>query len=143
VFFKGRNDFLCALVQLHGRSVLSEKGMNDSIFIKAGHQFKRVRFTDILWLEANRNYVNVFCREQVLRSFITLEKMSTYLPQELFCRIHRSYIVLIGAVERFDASVLWISDRQLPIGKRYKNALIDRVVVASPAPLSHPLPTNR
>ncbi len=91
----------------------------DFIFLKADGVNHRVVFDDILYIEGCGNYIKVHMRE---RRLLVLERMSGILkrlPEELFLRIHKSYIVPISKVEAVKEGKIKIGENVLPIGNSY------------------------
>jgi len=105
------------------------------IFIKNNSSLVRVKYDDILWIEALENYVvlNTF-REKYTIHF-TMKSIADRMPSDKFMRIHRSYIVnfsKISAIE--DNSVIIKIDngnKLIPIGKSYKEKLLNDINLIS------------
>lgn len=100
----------------------------EEIFIKKNSTLVRLKYDDILWVEALENYVifNTF-REKYTIHF-TMKAIEQRLPINKFTRVHRSYIVNTSAIDVIeDNSVLIKTDdgnRSIPIGKSYKDKLM-------------------
>lgn len=95
----------------------------DNIFLKADKKVYQVQYQDILYLEGLGSYVKFHLNDQVI---ITLERLSNYeksLPQNLFVRIHKSYIVNIKKIEVIEGNMVKINGQELPIGSVYKSNL--------------------
>lgn len=72
-----------------------------------------------------------------------MELIQNYLPKELFCRIHRSYIVSLERVRAFDNFKVWLYPppeskvyrpglarlEELPLGKNFRKAIRDSVAI--------------
>jgi DNA-binding LytR/AlgR family response regulator len=56
-----------------------------------------------------------------------MRNMETALPAERFVRIHRSYIVSKSHIEAIQNNAVVIGQKQLPIGKNYKE-LVQSIV---------------
>jgi len=93
-------------------------------YIKADKKMHKVYLKDIILFEALKDYVKVICKK---KSLITKHPISAFeekLPADQFIRIHRSYIVSIAKIEAFNSTEIDIADRQLPIGRSYKNQVL-------------------
>lgn len=66
---------------------------------KAGKKIIDVQ--DILWIEADRNYVHIYTADQSFKLRQTLASLSKELDEQQFYRIHRSRIVNKNAIESF------------------------------------------
>jgi len=95
----------------------------DTIFIKDGHQQVKVRSSDILYLEALKDYTTVVTkakRYHVLASLGNLLKTPSF---EGFLRVHRSYAVQPHFIDKMTSSELLIDGVAVPIGRSYKETV--------------------
>ena len=47
------------------------------------------------------------------------------LPEEVFLRIHRSYIVYVPNIEAFSSISVEVPGKEMPIGRNYKNETLN------------------
>lgn len=90
------------------------------IFVKSGFDTVKVFFKDILFIEAKSEYVCIHTVQQKIMTLLSLQKCGDRLPPGQFSRIHRSYIVSIGRIERIQNNMVKIASHNLPIGKNYR-----------------------
>lgn len=105
--------------------------MQEFLFFKIEKTYVRLWFSEILYIQAENKYVTIFTPQ---RSYLTLSSMNhieKMLPSELFCRIHRSYIVSLEHICRFDNELVYIGDKKIPIAEQYKNILKNSVVIVN------------
>jgi hypothetical protein len=57
--------------------------------------------------------------EEKLLSRLTMTEAEALLPPPAFVRIHRSYLVASGKVERIGRDTIWVAGRELPVGAGY------------------------
>jgi DNA-binding LytR/AlgR family response regulator len=103
--------------------------MQDFLFFKIEKAYIRLWFSEILYIQAENKYATIVTPQ---RSFLTLSSMNhieKMLPSELFCRIHRSYIVSLGHICRFDNELVYIGDKKIPLAEQYKNVLKNSVII--------------
>lgn len=84
---------------------------------------------DILYVEALGNYVKIVRRSggHVLTR-TNLKTVTDLLPENRFLRIHRSYVVAVGAVESFTRSRVTLRGGvALPVGQQYAAVLLERL----------------
>ncbi len=102
--------------------------VNDEIFIKKGANLVKMRFTDILWVEALENYVILNTAEEKFTIHFTMKAIEKKLPRPSFTRIHRSYIVNTKNITVIKDNAVEISyddiTQSIPIGKSYKENLM-------------------
>ncbi|HEX5552314.1 MAG TPA: response regulator transcription factor [Chitinophagaceae bacterium] len=89
----------------------------DYLFIKHASKLVKVRFGDILYLEAQKDFVKfVTGNEELLAEEL--------LPDISFLRVHRSYIVSIDAITAIFGNIIEIGSCQIPIGANYKETVM-------------------
>jgi DNA-binding LytR/AlgR family response regulator len=110
------------------KSNLSTIG-KEEIFIKKNSSLVRLKYDDILWVEALENYVifNTFSEKFTIH--FTMKAVELKLPSAKFARVHRSFIVNTSAIKEIDdnAIIIQTSDgnKAIPIGKSYRDKLMN------------------
>jgi DNA-binding LytR/AlgR family response regulator len=89
------------------------------IFLKSNKKMVKIFLDDILFIEAQKNYLLVVTKDHSLLCYQSISHMAERLPSDLFLRIHRSYIIAIRYVEQFTSSSVIIQKKLLPIGKSF------------------------
>lgn len=101
------------------------------IFIKNNSSLVRVKFEDILWIEALENYVVVNTFKEKYTIHFTMKSIADKMPSDRFMRIHRSFIVNFSKIKVIeDNSVVIKTDngnKVIPIGKSYRDKLMDDI----------------
>jgi DNA-binding LytR/AlgR family response regulator len=100
----------------------------DEIFIKKNSTLVRLRYDDILWVEALENYVIFNTFDDKYTIHFTMKAIEQKLPLDKFTRVHRSYIVNTGSIEIIEDNSVLIrthdGTKTIPIGKSYKDKLM-------------------
>ncbi|WP_422106429.1 LytR/AlgR family response regulator transcription factor [Winogradskyella sp.] len=112
------------------REVLVSNGDTEAyIFIKTDgkHNFNKVFLEDILFVEGLKNYVSVQLKEEQIITYSTLKHLSERLPNNQFIQIHKSYILALAHITRIENDAVWIEERQLPIGNRYRKSFFEMI----------------
>ncbi|MDE5633728.1 MAG: LytTR family DNA-binding domain-containing protein [Muribaculaceae bacterium] len=106
-----------------GRQPVESSSMpKDILTLKVEHKNVVLDTGEIIYIEAMDNYVKVFRRNRpMVMSQITMKEMETLLPHGRFIRVHRSFIVALGAIDRFSNRQIFIHglDRHIPVGRKY------------------------
>jgi DNA-binding LytR/AlgR family response regulator len=102
----------------------------EEIFIKKKNStLVRLRYDDILWVEALENYVTVNTFKEKFTIHFTMKAIENKLPIGKFKRVHRSYIVNIKQIQQIEDNNVIIkvdnSSKVIPIGKSYRDNLMD------------------
>ncbi len=90
--------------------------MNDYIFVKNNYVFVKIRLEDILYAEADNNYVQLVTTEKKLLLRLSLSQLLEKINYRSMVRIHRSYAVNINMIQSFFR----------PGSELAKNAIADR-----------------
>ncbi len=100
----------------------------NEIFIKKNSALVRLKYEDILWVEALENYVifNTFSDKYTIH--FTMKAIEQKLPSNRFTRVHRSYIVNTSSIKVIEDNSVIIKThdgaKSIPIGKSYKDKLM-------------------
>ncbi len=101
--------------------------LNDRIFVRHNEVMVKIIIADILYLEADRNYCQVFTKNSSYLLVNTLKNMEDKLPSEQFQRIHRSYIVNVNHVDEVAQNHITVEGKILPLSKELRKDLLDRL----------------
>lgn len=103
---------------------LQEKPEDDSIVIKSGYKLYKINYSDLLYIEGQREYVTFHTTKQRITTLSALKDLEEKLPSGQFIRIHKSYIISIKHIDLIDKNILHIADKKLPIGGSYREELL-------------------
>jgi DNA-binding LytR/AlgR family response regulator len=91
--------------------------------IKEGTTKHVVPLSDILYIEALKDYSKVVTATKKILTLSKLKHFLDKLPPQQFTRVHRSYAIAINKVQRSDSNDVYINNQQIPIGKTFKQSL--------------------
>ncbi|MFY0629647.1 MAG: response regulator [Flavobacteriaceae bacterium] len=103
--------------------------MNDRLFIRHKGQMVKVLLSEILYVEADRNYCKVNTEKQAYLLSVPLRNIESQLPPDKFIRVHRSFVVnlqKIDAVSEYN-EFLTIQSFRIPIARRTKEEVMKRL----------------
>jgi DNA-binding LytR/AlgR family response regulator len=95
----------------------------DHIFVKSNLKKRKIYINQIKWIEALGDYVKLITSD---KSFVILSTMKAFeneLPKEVFLRIHKSYIVNLKKIERYDSKYVEVEKMKLPLSRTRKTQL--------------------
>jgi DNA-binding LytR/AlgR family response regulator len=98
----------------------NEAPEDDHLFIKSSKKTYRVKFDDILYIEALGDYVKIFTTERMIVSYQSLKNLEMILSPKNFPRIHKSFIVSLSKIDVIEGSHVKIRDKMLPVGNNFK-----------------------
>lgn len=101
------------------------------IFIKKNSSLVRIKYNDILWIEALENYVVINTINDKFTIHFTMKSIENQLPSIKFKRVHRSFIVNISRITSIEDNsvIIKLNDvkKVIPIGKSYKEKLLNEI----------------
>lgn len=106
---------LFASIQIALKSTANPE--TDFLLIKENNTNLKLNFDDILYIEGNSNYINIFTKTQKVITRQSLEWAELELPENLFMRVHRSYIVNLREVQRTNAKSVFIGEMEIPVSR--------------------------
>ncbi|HSC38999.1 MAG TPA: response regulator, partial [Chitinophagaceae bacterium] len=98
--------------------------MNDCIFVKSNYAFVKIRLADILYMEAENNYVQLVTAEKKLLLRLPLSQLLEKVRYKPLVRIHRSFAVNMEAMQSFTDQEIMVNKIPLPIGRSYKEEFL-------------------
>ncbi|MCB0396750.1 MAG: LytTR family transcriptional regulator [Flavobacteriales bacterium] len=98
------------------------------IFIHTGKHFQRLELSEVLWVEALKDYILLYTNDTRYIVNRTMKEIEKKLMPYNFCRVHRSFIVNMSHISAIHSTSLMLGDqKEIPIGKMYRELLLDRV----------------
>jgi DNA-binding LytR/AlgR family response regulator len=97
------------------------------IFIKDGITNHKISFNEILYVQAYGNFAKIYTTKQTIVASVTMKHLEDELPENLFTRVHKSYIVNIQKVRKIEGNVVYIEKTNIPVGAVYKMALDKKI----------------
>lgn len=101
-----------------------QEGMGN-LFVKKDGKLVKIRYSDILYIEAAADYMIIFTENQRFMVNITMKALNERLPDKDFIRVHRTYTVRKDKIEFMEDSTVLVAGRRIPIGGSYKNGLYE------------------
>jgi DNA-binding LytR/AlgR family response regulator len=98
---------------------------NQRIFIKGDKAHHQISLNDILYIEACGNYCLVFCSDGKIVTHQKISQFENELPQNLFMRVHKSFIVAKNKINSVSSGQIEVADSTIPIGQTYKKILME------------------
>ncbi len=92
-------------------------------YIKEHGKYVRIYEEDIRFLHGDRNYCTFYLKTEKKNVKGNLSYFGNKFSDERFMRVHKSYVVSLASIEKYDSESLWISDDCIPIGRTYKKTL--------------------
>ncbi len=81
---------------------LTSSHSSSRIVLRDNGQIRIIALKDIRFIEADDDYVKIYCSEGVFMKKVTLKYYENALPSELFLRVHRSTMVNVNYITRIE-----------------------------------------
>jgi len=95
------------------------------IFVKSNLKNRKVFLNKLKYIEALGDYVKFVTEKDTFVVLATMKSFEQQLPSEKFLRIHKSYIVNLEKVERYNSKNIEIDKQLLPLSRHKKTNLIE------------------
>ncbi len=105
-------------------SATDKKNNADFIYLRVDRKLVKIILADIFYIESARDYVKVVLSDKYYITRQTISSIEAMLSGNEFVRIHRSFIIAVGKIKSFNSDAVEIGDKELPIGKFYKNSFV-------------------
>ncbi len=113
-------------VQVSVPSVNSEIQPEEAyIYVKENKKVVKVYLNEIVYVEGLSEYVQIYTAKKKIITKTSMTNMEEKLPDAGFMRIHKSYIVSLSKIEAFTSSSIEVPGKELPIGRSYKNTVLE------------------
>jgi len=98
-------------------------------FIKVDGKLVKLKYDDIVYVEGMKDYLKIVCKQQQLVVHSTFKNMEELLPQSLFLRVHKSYIISLENIKTIDGNMIFMNKDNvtIPIGQSYKDELFAKL----------------
>jgi DNA-binding LytR/AlgR family response regulator len=93
------------------------------IFVKSNLRQRKIVLNDIKYVEALGDYVKLVTNEGNVVILSTMKSFEQKLPKDKFLRIHKSYIVNLEKIEKFNRKIIIVAGSQIPLSRHKKTEL--------------------
>jgi len=97
------------------------------IFVKDGYKQVQLLVDEITYIRSEGNYLNIYNDSGRTVARMTLTQMAELVPEDLFIRVHNSYLVNIAHIEKIENNHIHCRDAVIPIGEKFKEGFFRRI----------------
>jgi two-component system LytT family response regulator len=111
-------------------SIAASAGYQERFLIRTGARLVVVRSADVEWIEAQRDYLRLHCRDKRHMVRGTLQETITRLDPARFQRVHRSaivnvnFLVEVHPLESGDYALVMQSGARVPLSRTFRDAFM-------------------
>jgi DNA-binding LytR/AlgR family response regulator len=121
--------FRTAVNRVLERFSLKEDQDQKHIMVRANKKNYRINFDELIYLEAQGDYVRFVTEDQVLMVHGTLKEYLKILSTKQFIRIHKSYVIALAKVVYIEGNLVKLGEHKLPVSLSFKETLMEKLKV--------------
>ncbi|MCD4709725.1 MAG: response regulator transcription factor [Bacteroidales bacterium] len=96
------------------------------ILVKADKKLYALRFSQILFMEGQGDYIRIRTDQKNLVVHDTIKNFLASLPEQEFMRIHKSYVINLKRIEFIEGNQVRIGEHTLPVSPVHREELLTR-----------------
>lgn len=102
------------------KNLIESKQSDVVLLIKDGSQIIRLKSSEVFYIEATGNYLKLHTSRGPIMYRQTVKEFIETLPDSIFIRIHKSYIVNLEHISRIEPFQLTVDNQKIPLSPNYK-----------------------
>ncbi|MFY7988920.1 MAG: LytR/AlgR family response regulator transcription factor [Flavobacterium sp.] len=108
------------------RNEINEEN-GESIVIKSNLKKLKVYVSKIKWVEAYGDYIKIVTDDESHLVLSTMKNFEKELPANKFIRVHKSYIINLDRVEKFNSKFAEIGNTKIPLSRNKKEEIVKAI----------------
>jgi two-component system LytT family response regulator len=113
--------------ELHILRNESHEELGESIVIKSNLKKLKIYLSKIKWIEAYGDYIKVATDDETHLVLSTMKGFEKELPEGKFIRVHKSFIINLSRVEKFNNKFVEIGTTKIPLSRNKKEEIIKAI----------------
>lgn len=105
---------------LNGNKDNIENIEEEFLYIRSERRYNKINLDNILFIEGLKDYVIVQTDGERIITKMNLKTIHGKLPQKVFLRVNKSYVVNTRHIDSFDNNGIRIQSHLVPIGNSYR-----------------------
>ena len=104
------------------------------IFVRVKTRIEKIVLAEIAHLEACGNYTKLYLANRSVMVHLSLKQMEEFLPSEVFCRIHRAFVISLLWLQAFDTHFAYGPTGRVPIARSFRLKLAGCAMILGDKP---------
>lgn len=113
--------------ELHALRYDIPQEQGESIVIKSNLKKLKIFLSKIKWIEAYGDYIKVVTDDETHLVLSTMKGFEKELPEGKFIRVHKSFIINLSRVEKFNNKFIEIGTTKIPLSRNKKEEIIKAI----------------
>lgn len=102
---------------------------DEFVFIRDSNIVRRLKVNDILYMEAQGDYVRINVADGVYSIHSSLKSVEEKLSKSTFIRVHRSFIINVSKIDTIEGGTLIVNHNIVPVSDAYRSGLYKRMQI--------------
>lgn len=104
----------------------TKKAFTDAFLVKSGKKVIQLHWSEIYYLEGMKEYVTLVSPSTKTIVYKRMKEFEALHPSG-FARVHNSYIVNTSFIQKIEDNHIYILDKAIPIGKKYRDEFLKQL----------------
>ena len=100
---------------------------SEFFFVRSDRKMVKINLNEILYIESLSDYLKIITDNGTVVTRETITNIQEKLPEDLFLRIHRSFIVSLNKIDSYTNEFVEINKKAIPISRSYKAAILEKL----------------
>jgi len=108
-------------------NIIRKENQNDfgeSMVIKSNLKKQKIYFSKIKWIEAYGDYIKIITDDENHLVLSTMKSIEKELPLNRFIRVHKSFIINLDKVDKFNTKFAEIGVTKIPLSRNKKAEIL-------------------
>jgi DNA-binding LytR/AlgR family response regulator len=97
------------------------------IMVRADKKNYKIGFNELLFLEAQGDYVKFVTAERSIMVHGTLREFISQLPEKYFEQIHKSYVISLSKIDYVEGNMVKVGAHKIPVSLSFKEQFLKRL----------------
>ncbi|MCU0402098.1 MAG: LytTR family transcriptional regulator [Algoriphagus sp.] len=115
--------------KIKSESNTKKNNSSHSFIFESNSALVKIRLEEIIYLEADANYTQIFTEEKKFIIRTSLKDLEEKLNDKRFARVHKSFIINLEKIENIQADFIQIADKEIPIGRQQYRWLTGKIKI--------------
>jgi len=105
-----------------------KKEKENHLSVRSEYALVKILFEKISHIETMDDYLKIHLENaKPVITLMSLKTMLAKLPENMFCRVHRSFIISLDKIDSMKDSKISLGSVQIPIGGRFRKDIINHL----------------
>lgn len=125
-FFKAVNKAKEIILLKQQGNVEVAEVTDEFFYIKSDRKYIKLQYNDIRWIKGMKDYVMIHTPKSKYMTAMNLKTILSKLPDQIFARVSKSYIINVNAIDEIDVDSIYINSEEIMLSQTYKEDFLNK-----------------